>query len=199
MGVIVLTQALTPDAKVAHQRDTFARLRAGDPTALREIFRMHSRAAYWAALSVLRSQSDAEEITQDTFLTLWDKRDTVVITGGSMLPWIVTTSRFLALNRSRHRSVRAEVPLADEFELQDPAVGPHEAAEAAEARSNLDRIVAAMPAIDQQIFNLCLLEDLSYDQAARRLGVTVGSVRNRLSRLRLRLQSELTIMKGERL
>jgi RNA polymerase sigma-70 factor (ECF subfamily) len=60
-----------------------------------------------------------------------------------------------------------------------------------EAMHLVQEVIAQLPAVDQQIFRLCLVEELTYKEAAVRLGLTHGSVRNRLSRMRLRLQSEL--------
>jgi RNA polymerase sigma-70 factor (ECF subfamily) len=57
--------------------------------------------------------------------------------------------------------------------------------------------MAGMPLVDQEIFWLCLVGDLSYKQAARQLGISHGSVRNRLSRLKARLRSELSLLKGD--
>ncbi len=57
--------------------------------------------------------------------------------------------------------------------------------------------MSQMPLLDQEIFWLCVVGDLSYKQAARQLGISHGSVRNRLSRLKARLRTELSLLKGE--
>jgi RNA polymerase sigma-70 factor (ECF subfamily) len=48
-----------------------------------------------------------------------------------------------------------------------------------------------LPPVDAEIARLCLIEDLSYADAAARLGLTEGAVRNRLSRARGRLRRDL--------
>ena len=58
---------------------------------------------------------------------------------------------------------------------------------------DVTRAVSRLPEIDQQIFRLCLVEDLSYADAAAQLDVQVGSVRNRLSRLRRMLGSSVEV------
>jgi RNA polymerase sigma factor (sigma-70 family) len=175
----------------------FSRVQQGDRRAFQELFRRHQRAVYWAAFSVLRSRPDSEEALQDAFLTLWNKRLGVDLVGESVLPWLVTTARYLALNRRRSETRRPRDSLDDRADLADPAPSPESAAIADEARRHIQDIMAALPEVDRRIFDLCLMDDLSYEQAAQRLGITHATLRNRLSRLKGRLRAELTLLKGE--
>lgn len=81
--------------------ELFALVRRGNRQAFRALFRAHQRTVYWAAFSVVRSRPDAEEVLQDAFLTLWNKRAGIHLVGESLVPWLVTTARYLALNRRR--------------------------------------------------------------------------------------------------
>jgi RNA polymerase sigma factor (sigma-70 family) len=181
----------------ADERALFARIQSGDRESFRAVFRLHMRSVYWAAFGVLQSRSDAEEVMQDAFMTMWDKRGSITLVGESTLPWLVTTARYLALNRRRAEERKRRDPLDPNAELLDRALGPESAAVANEARQHIEAVMALMPLVDQEIFWLCLVGDLSYKQAARQLGITHGSVRNRLSRLKSRLRSELSLLKGD--
>ncbi|MCU1469180.1 MAG: polymerase subunit sigma-24 [Glaciihabitans sp.] len=181
----------------ADERALFARVQAGDRESFRIIFRLHMRSVYWAAFGVLQSRADSEEVMQDAFMTMWDKRMSIELVGESTLPWLVTTARYLALNRRRAEERRRRDPLDPNAELLDRALGPENAAVANEARQHIEEVMAGMPLVDQEIFWLCLVGDLSYKQAARQLGISHGSVRNRLSRLKARLRSELSLLKGD--
>jgi RNA polymerase sigma factor (sigma-70 family) len=181
----------------ADERALFARVQAGDRESFRMIFRMHMRSVYWAAFGVLQSRADSEEVMQDAFMTMWDKRMSIELVGESTLPWLVTTARYLALNRRRAEERRRRDPLDPNAELLDRALGPENAAVANEARQHIEEVMAGMPLVDQEIFWLCLVGDLSYKQAAHQLGISHGSVRNRLSRLKARLRSELSLLKGD--
>ncbi len=66
----------------------------------------------------------------------------------------------------------------------------------AEAARNMEleqvvRIVAALPQIDQDVFRLCVVEGLSYKQAAYQLRTSHSAVRNRLSRVRGALRKQI--------
>ncbi|WEO75725.1 sigma-70 family RNA polymerase sigma factor [Cryobacterium sp. SO2] len=194
-----LPDADAPDADAlpTSDLDLFALVRAGDRQAFRTLFRVHQRTVYWAAFSVLRSRPDSEEVLQDAFLTLWNKRAGIDLVGESAVPWLVTTARYLALNRRRAEVRRPRDSLDDTFDVADDRPSPETLAIGDEAMRNIHTIIATLPAVDQRIFELCLIDDLSYEQAAGRLGITHATVRNRLSRLKGRLRDELTLLKGE--
>lgn len=185
------------DQDAADHDSLFARVRTGDREAFRLLFRQHQRSVYWAAFSVLGTRGDSEEVLQDAFLTLWNKRVTIDLVGESALPWLITTARYLALNRRRAESRRPRDSLDAGLEIADDAPTPESVAIGNEALRRIRTVMASRPDVDQRIFELCLLDDLSYEQAARRLGISHATVRNRLSRLKGRLRTELSLLKGE--
>lgn len=168
------------------------RLRDGDDAALSELHERHVRTVYLLARSQVDAASDAEEVTQDAFLLLWRKCRRIDLAGTSCLPWLLTTANYLALNvqrASRRRAQRITTALrGDDF------TSPREVD--AEAARNLEleqvrRIVAALPQIDQDVFRLCMVEGLSYKQAAYQLRTSHSAVRNRLSRVRGALRKQM--------
>ncbi|WP_111721438.1 RNA polymerase sigma factor [Homoserinimonas sp. OAct 916] len=185
-----------PPAVEPAEGDLLASMFSGHTDALRSVFQLHQRAVYFTAFNVLHSRHDAEEIMQDAFLLLWKKHATIALVGGSTLPWLVTTSRYLALNRRRARDRERTHVAASVGEVIEVAPSPEALAETSDTLRSIDEVVRALPELDQKVFHLCLLESISYEQAARRLGLTHGSVRNRLARLRVRLRSELHHLKG---
>jgi RNA polymerase sigma-70 factor (ECF subfamily) len=130
-------------------------------------------------------------MTADAFLTLWARRRQVVIYGTSALPWLVVTVKNLSRNRLRAIQRRSADPLEDAEHAAVDMMSAEDLAAVGEAMHLVQEVIAQLPVVDQQIFRLCLVEELTYKEAAVRLGLTHGSVRNRLSRMRLRLQSEL--------
>ena len=191
------TLSLLAVAADPSERALFDRVQAGDREAFRVLFRQHMQSVYWAAFGVLQSRSDSEEVMQDAFMMMWDKRAGIELVGESTLPWLVTTARYLALNRRRAEGRRRRDSLDLAGDVLDQALAPDNAAVANEARQHIEEVMAQMPLVDQEIFWLCLVGDLSYKQAARQLGISHGAVRNRLSRLRARLRNEISLLKGD--
>lgn len=163
-----------------------------DDAALRELHERHVRAVYLLARSQVDSAADAEEVTQDAFLLLWRKCRRIDLAGTSCLSWLLTTTNYLALNLQRANRRRAQ-RVTDALHQED-LTSPYEVA--AEAARNMEleqvrRIVAALPPIDQDVFRLCMVEGLSYKQAAHRLRTSHSAVRNRLSRVRGALRKQM--------
>ena len=153
--------------------------------ALAEVMHRHAGPLYAIAYRRLESAADAEEAVQDAFVLLWRKRGGVRLVGESALPWLVVTVKHVAANRRRARIRRS----AHETEAAPP-VAPDEEEQRAVA-DLIERAFAALPALEARIARLCLVEDLSYAEAAERVGLTESAVRNRLSRARTRLRKDL--------
>lgn len=164
-----------------------ARRGQGAQEAFAEVVRRHSGPLYAIGYRWLQSGPDAEEVVQDAFLLLWRKRGSVALVGGSALPWLIVTVKHLAQNRRRARARRVQYETAAGGE-------PHFAhldEERTAVADLLRRAFAALPPLDAKIAHLCLVEDVTVAQAAARLGLTEGAVRNRLSRARARLRTDL--------
>jgi len=173
----------------AHDASLLARARRGDTAAFGALFDRHVDAVYWQAHQVVRDAAEAEDVTQDTFVTAWRRIGDIRIVDESVLPWLLVTARYTALNAGRKRARLRSVPL--EHEPSDPTGGPAEAADAAAVAAAIEAALARLSPVDRRLFELCVDGDLTYEQAATELGVTHGAVRNRVSRLRSRLRRDL--------
>ncbi len=149
------------------------------------VMRRHSGVLYAVAYRRLGSPADAEEAVQDAFMLLWTKRRRVHFVGDSALPWLIVSVQHLAANRRRSMQRRAGHELTGVDLERSPAAGT----EASDGE--IDAALARLTPIDADIARLCLVEELTYREAAERLGIAEGSVRNRLSRTRKRLQRDL--------
>lgn len=167
-------------------------LAAGSEAALAAVYERHRRPVYAQGFVETRSRSDAEEVLQDAFLLLWQKRRSIVLVGGSALPWLLITARNLARNRRRYQGRRATSQLREDTadHRSDPAriVMKHELAEL------LEEAMAGLDPLDRRIVQHCLVDGMTYREAAEQLQSTHATVRNRLGRarrmVRLRLESE---------
>lgn len=162
----------------------------GDRAAFGRLYDRHVRPVYWQAYAVVRDADEAQDITQDVFITTWDKIRRISVVDESVLPWLLATARFTALNarrrtqRAEARSSRLDADLPEETTVEDEV-------EASQVRAEIDKAVAALSATDRRLYELCVVGDHTYELAARELGVSHAVVRNRLSRLRTRLRADL--------
>jgi RNA polymerase sigma factor (sigma-70 family) len=176
--------------------DALKRMRAGDRVALRALFRRHMPIVYGAAFVITRSQHDAEEAAQDAFFLLWQKRGEVVIVGDSALPWLIATARFHASNQRRASGRRPTVALIESADSTADD-SPETAAIAAELQRRLAAAISQLAPLDQKLVEACLVDGLSYEQAAAAAGVSHGTVRNRLSRAKQQIRMEIASERTE--
>lgn len=169
------------------------RFRHGDEAAFSELVRRHSALVLGVCRRVLRDFGDAEDAFQATFLVLARKANSVVWQD-SIAGWLHQTALRAAkkLRASSTRRQRVEIAgaQADEPEATSSAAPPAQAA-VRELAEVLDAELAALPARFREVILLCQVEGLRRDEAARRLGISVAAVKDRLERGRDRLQARL--------
>lgn len=168
----------------------WAAARDGDAAAFAELFDLHRDRVFRQALRLVRTQSDAEDITAAVFLELWRRRDAVRVVENSVIAWLLVTTNNVARNvarsRTRHRALIERLPRG-----LDPE---QEAFDAVDARLDSARrdqkvrsALAQLSVDDQNVITLCVIEELGAAEAAAALGVPVGTVKSRLSRAKSRL------------
>lgn len=161
----------------------------GSDSAFRALYRAYVRPVYWVAYGLVGNASDAEDVTQETFLVAWRKLRGLELAGESLLPWLVTVCRFQAANRVRAQRREREHTVGSADENLPSTVNVEQQVIDAAFADRILREVAGLSDIDRDIFRLCATEGYAYQAAADELGVAHGVVRNRLSRIRTRLRT----------
>lgn len=180
-----------PSDALADDSVLFAAVVAGDRTAFRELHARHTRAVYINCLAIVRSRADTEEVTQEVWLELWRRRSQLVLAGGSILPWLLVTSRFRSLDWIRRGRVTAAQLSIDEWERTAGSSATDDPIRLSDLAALIEETVSALPEASQRIYQLCLVDGLSYADAATSLGLSHATVRNRLSRVRATLRAAI--------
>ena len=89
-----------------------ARLAGGDQEALAELYHRTRTSVYGLALSYLKNQHDAEDVTQDAFVRAWENAHQYR-PQGTPLAWLLTIARNLALMKLRERGRTQDMALED--------------------------------------------------------------------------------------
>ena len=138
------------------------------------------------AWALLRDGDAADDLVQDALeraLSRWWLRPR----GVDLAPWLFTILRNLHVDRHRARTRRGPHVALDEAADADVAAEQENGLALRDALAALDRL----PEEQKSALLLVGVEDLTYEEAARVLGVPVGTVMSRLSRGRARLRSLL--------
>ncbi len=165
------------------------RLRAGDPSAFRELVEAYKRKVYGLAFEMTRNHADAEDISQIAFMKIHRAQGALREDCG-LSTWIYQIVHNAALDLIRKRSSRpaAASPAA---EPADPAPGPEDAAESAGLRRRIDAILAGFSERERGVFILRHYHDLKVREIAQALGISPGAVKSYLFRSLRKLQDEL--------
>lgn len=172
------------------------RVRAGDDEAFETLVARHQYRVIGTIAKMLGSDTEAEDLAQQVFLRVWQSAPRYQ-PGAKFTTWLLTITRNLVFNESRRRSRARLVPLEsdDEFGPRDRP-DPHTttAAEQSvqkELEAAIDDAIAALPEQQRLAVILRRYEDLSYEDIATILKVSVPSVKSLLFRARTELKERL--------
>jgi RNA polymerase sigma-70 factor, ECF subfamily len=153
-------------------------LRRGDGSAFERLFERHYATVYRALYGLLGNREAAEDMAQETFLTLL-RTPPPAEPGAHLAAWLCR----VALNRGYNtlRGERRALARAERLAEPDTAPGPEEAVGRGEDRA---RVRAALAHLPEKQAKLLLLRHagLSYAEVAQALGVAAGSVGTLLAR-----------------
>ncbi|MBN1967173.1 MAG: sigma-70 family RNA polymerase sigma factor [Anaerolineae bacterium] len=169
----------------ASDLDLLNRLQAGDEAALVTLHTRHASTVYAVAYRVLGEQMSAEEVTQDTFLRLWQKGHSFDPARGAFLPWLLTITRRRAIDRLRQRGreigARADTfSLDEEPYLAEQIAGNEPDREQRELRQALVMALHELPAEQQQALALAYFSGMTHSDIAAHLELPLGTVKTRI-------------------
>jgi RNA polymerase sigma factor (sigma-70 family) len=178
----------------ASDRELVDGLRSGDSRALGDLFDRHADRIYSYCFRRTASWAMAEDATSTVFLEAWRSRERAQAYGDEALPWLygiaTNVCRNLTRSQRRHAAAVRRLPRPPDGPDHADDVGGRVDSERTMAR--IAEEMAALPERDREVIALVVWSGLSYEQAARALGVPVGTVRSRLARARARLGAALT-------
>ncbi len=172
----------------------------GDQAAFGQLVRHYQRAIYRLAHGLTRNPSDADDLAQETFVRAWQALSRFRV-GEPLYPWLSRITVNLAFSLFRRRKRRPEDPIEPMLEAGRQFGAEDDPAEHTAKREHDVQLAAAFAELShdhQLVLVLRAVEDLSYEEIARALGVPPGTVMSRLSRARAELKTRLAARTGER-
>jgi RNA polymerase sigma-70 factor (ECF subfamily) len=173
----------------ANDRALLDRLRGGDHDAFDTIFRQWYEPVVRSANRVLRDTGVAEELTQDVFLELWRRRESLA-PDSSVAGYLMQSVRNRSLNHLRHLAVQKKSVVFVEA-LSEPIERADAQVHASELHTAMTAAIAALPPRTQEVFLLSRERGLRYSEIAEHLGVTVKAVEANMSRALRILREQL--------
>jgi RNA polymerase sigma-70 factor (ECF subfamily) len=179
--------------------------RQHDDTAVRTLIRRHNQRLFRAARSIVRTDAEAEDVVQETYVRAFTHLDS--FRGESRLStWLTRIALNEALGRMRRRRPTVDIDRidldadgagAEVLPFPSPSAAPDPEAGAArdQIRVVLERAVDTLPDDFRTVFVLRDVEGLSIEETAEQLGILPQTIKTRLHRarrlMRLAIQKEL--------
>ena len=151
---------------------------ARNEDALRELYARYSRSAFSLARRIMRSETDAEDVTQEVFVKIWQKALDYAPARGTVSTWLMTIAHHASIDALRRRSSRDTVQTED-GELE----------RAPDLRVDVDNtlenvmVTEAMNGLTSEerlLIDLAYFEGLSHSQLATRTGLPLGTIKSRI-------------------
>jgi RNA polymerase sigma-70 factor (family 1) len=161
------------------EKELLLRMQTGDPRAFEALYRLHSSTVYRKILSMVKIADTAEEITQELFINVWNKRE-LIDPDREFIYYILQMASNLVMDfyrrMARTQKLQHEV-IAISTELYSHC---EEELIFKESRSIIDNAIASLPPQQKLVFTLCKLEGKSYAEVSTLLGISTSTISNHI-------------------
>jgi RNA polymerase sigma-70 factor (ECF subfamily) len=177
-----------------------ARSRQGDSSAFEQLVRQYDRQIFRVAQHITQNREDAEDIAQDVFFKAFQKLDQ--FQGNSKFStWLVRIAVNESLMRLRKRKTSKTVSMDEDVHTEEGSIprdfaewrpNPEQLYNQGELGEILRKTIQGLPPGFRTVFTLRDIENLSTEETADALGLSVPAVKSRLLRARLQLRERLS-------
>ncbi len=174
-----------------------ARVGAGDHQAFRQLVERHQHAVIGTVAKMLGNPSEAEDIAQQVFLRIW-RNAKRYRPDAKFTTYLYTITRNLVFNETRRKSRKKEVSSdareenSNQLVEANPDGKPDSELLQAELQAAVDAAIAALPETQRMAVVLRNYEQLSYEEIAEVMDLSVSAIKSLLFRARTTLREVLS-------
>jgi RNA polymerase sigma-70 factor (ECF subfamily) len=166
------------------------RVAAGDGAALRVVYQDTSAKLFGVCLRILNDKSEAEDVLQDVYLTVWRKAAAFDPRRASPITWLVAIARNRAIDRLRSSAVtRRTEPIEAADAVRDPSPAAVERVELTQQHHRLARCLEELEAQHSAAIRATFLDGATYEELSQRMSVPLGTMKSWIRRGLLRLRA----------
>ncbi|MHC4953157.1 MAG: RNA polymerase sigma factor [Planctomycetota bacterium] len=181
---------MKPAEAIPGDVDLVARMRDGDPDALRTVVERYQDRIFALLYGIVRDRHEVEDVAQEVFFKVFTR--IAAFDGRSRFyTWLYRVAANTAKDHVKKRSRRPAVALDEEENFESDVTGPAAGAEKNELRRRVRDAIGTLPPRYREVLALRELQGLSYQEIAKVLRVSIGTVESRLHRARTRLKRVL--------
>lgn len=165
--------------------------------AFEELFKSHFKRLFAYAITILKDEVIAEEVVQNVFYKIWEKKGQVEIQS-SVTAYLYRSVYNDSLNYLKHQKVKASYHAHISWQSRNAADHATSKVQLSELQQKLDGALKELPEQCRSIFQMSRFEELKYQEIADRLGISIKTVENQMGKalkiLRIKLADYLPFL-----
>jgi len=178
------------DTRRAQLAAALVRAGEGDRTALKIVYEDTSAKLFGICLRILNDRSEAEDVLQDVYVTVWRKAASFDPGRASPITWMVAIARNRSIDRLRSRAAGGRLePIEAADVVSDPAPAALERVELAQQQQRLARCLEELDARHATAIRAAFLDGATYEHLAARTNVPLGTMKSWIRRALLKLRA----------
>ena len=171
------------DAARSQLAAALVRVGTGDRAALRMVYQDSSAKLFGVLVRILKDRSEAEDVLQDVYVTVWRKAALFDPNRASPITWLVAIARNRAIDRLRSGTmVRRSAPIEEAAEVSDTAPGALDMVVKAEQQARLGTCLGELEEKTSAAIRSAFMDGLTYEQLAERMSVPLGTMKSWIRR-----------------
>jgi RNA polymerase sigma-70 factor (family 1) len=159
------------------EKEILLRVASGDATAFHRLVDEYWKKVYGHAVSYVKSPQRSQEITQDIFVKLWQRRDELTAIE-HFKSWLFILSRNYIISAIRKKL--RETSLAPDQDMLELTNQPDQQLQYKEVYNYIQKGIDSLPPMRQQVFRMSRMEGLSHEEIALKLGIARNTVKQHI-------------------
>jgi len=174
-----------------------AAIAAGRQEALAQLYDRFAPLVHAMCRRILRDEAAAEDLLEDIFIEVWNRRDRYDPSRGAVATYLATLTRSRAIDRLRAKQRSPSTPLLEGFDPAAALSDPGQALCDQERRTMVERGLAALTDDQRKAIELAYYDGLSHNDVAAQLSKPLGTVKTWIRQGLIRMRDSMRIDDGE--
>ena len=171
------------DARRRQLSAALNRVASGDRAALRLVYDMTAAKLFGVCLRILNDRSEAEDVLQDVYITVWRKAGAFDARRASPITWLVAIARNRSIDCVRStRTFRLSEPIEAAESVSDPMPLASDLLEAEQQTGRLSGCLDELEARQSAAIRSAFMDGITYEALAARAGVPLGTMKSWIRR-----------------
>jgi RNA polymerase sigma factor (sigma-70 family) len=178
------------DATRSQLAAALARVAGGDRAALRIVYQDTCAKLFGVCLRILNDRSEAEDVLQDVYVTVWRKAATFDANRASPITWLAAIARNRAIDRLRSGAMgRRMEPIEEAVDVRDQSPGAVDVLMKSQEHARLATCLGELEERHAAAIRSAFLDGTTYDELSVRMKVPLGTMKSWIRRGLLKLRT----------